>query len=277
MKKICVGTDGSENAMNAMRWAVEEAGVHDAAVEVVLVWSGLDQYYPDRADKFDPHYSEDDAHAALAAWVAEAVDDAESIILTTVCDLPAHALLEAGDASDLLVIGARGKGGFEELLLGSVSDKVAQLAAGPVAVVHAPARVSGGRVVVGVDGSTRAAAALKWAAAEALARDADLDVVHAWRIPPSASRTEWVYPELSVLEDDARTTLDTAISNPALKDVRAHAHLAYDGAASAILARAEDAALIVAGTRGLGRIAGSLLGSVSRQLVHHAHCPVVIV
>jgi hypothetical protein len=71
MTKIVVGTDGSENATAALRWAVEEADVHQADVEVVLVWSYLDQYHPDRSDTFDPDYTEDSARAALASWITQ--------------------------------------------------------------------------------------------------------------------------------------------------------------------------------------------------------------
>jgi nucleotide-binding universal stress UspA family protein len=185
MRKIVVGTDGSEHATCATRWALEEARVHRADVEIVLVWSYGDQHHIDRRDRFDPDYSEEAAQATLAAWVAEAIGDDDAVAVTqrVVLDLPVRALLEAGDGADLLVVGARGTGGFEGLLLGSVSERVAQLAARPVAVIRDPAPVGGGRVVVGIDGSARSLDAMRWAAAEARARDADLDVVHAWRLP----------------------------------------------------------------------------------------------
>ena len=53
--------------------------------------------------------------------------------------------------------------------------------------------------------------------------------------------------------------------------------LAAGGAASAILEAAKDATLVVVGTRGLRGMKGWLLGSTSRQVVHHAPCPVVVV
>jgi nucleotide-binding universal stress UspA family protein len=281
MEKIIVGTDGSEHATRAMEWAVEEGRLHDAAVEIVVVWSLGYQFHPDHSDRLDPHYDEDDARAALAAWVAETIGDDTGVPVRqrVVFDVPVRGLLEAGDGADLLVLGARGTGGFEGLLLGSVSEKVAQLATRPVAIVREPAPVQGGRVVVGVDGSARSHTAMRWAAAEASARGAELDVVHAWRLPAmtTAPPVAVAFPDFSVLEAAGHTVLDAALTDPALADVRVHGHLTHDAPARALLERARNASLLVAGTRGLGRVTGTLLGSVSRQLLHHAPCPVVVV
>jgi nucleotide-binding universal stress UspA family protein len=278
MDTIVVGTDGSENAALALRWAADEAEIHGARLTAVLAWSFLDQYHADRSDTFDADYTEDTAIAALASWVGEALGPDASVEQRVVNDLPVHALLEASDAADLLVLGARGRGGLEGLLLGSVSERVAQLATRPVAVVRASAPVSGGRVVVGVDGSARSLAAMRWAAAEARARHSDLEIVHAWRLPTmSSSPVVSVFPDLAAMEDAGRAVLDNAMADPALAGIRVHRHLANGSAARALVERAASAGLVVAGTRGLGRVTGALLGSVSRQLLHHAPCPVVVI
>ena len=276
ISKIVVGTDGSEHATTAMRWAAEEAAIHGADLEVLLSWNFLDQHQADRSDVFDSSYTEASAREALAAWVTEALGPDASVAQRVVLDTPARALLEAGDAADLLVLGARGIGGFEGLLLGSVSERVAQQATGPVAVVRKAAPVPDGRVVVGIDGSARSLTALRWAAAEAVARDAQLDVLHAWRLPVM---TEWpmMMPDLSIMEEGGRAILDQALAEPALEGIRVRPHLTNQSAARALVDLAADAGLLVVGTRGLGRITGALLGSVSRQLLHHAPCPVVVI
>ena len=274
--KIVVGTDGSESAMAAMRWAAEEAAIHHAEVEVVLAWNYLNQHHADRSGRFDPNYTEASAREALAAWVTEALGSDAAIAQRVVLDTPARAVLEAGDAADLVVLGARGTGGFEGLLLGSVSERVAQQATGPVAVVRNVAPVRGGRVVVGVDGSARSLRAMRWAAGEAVARHSRLDVVHAWRLPVM---TDWpmMMPDLSVMEEGGRAILDTALADPALEGLRVRPHLSNQSAARAVIELAADAGLVVVGTRGLGRITGALMGSVSRQLLHHSPCPVVVI
>ncbi len=61
--------------------------------------------------------------------------------------------LRATEKAELTVIGSRGHGGFASLLLGSVSQQVATHASGPVVVVRGRTNITGGPVVVGVDGS----------------------------------------------------------------------------------------------------------------------------
>jgi len=278
LAKIVVGTDGSANATEAMRWAAEEATLHGADLEAILVWHYLDQYHPDGSETFDGDYDEDSARAALATWVTETLGPDARVTQRTIFDVPVRALVDAGDAADLLVLGARGIGGFEGLLLGSVSERVAQLATRPVAVVRGDAPVRGGRVVVGIDGSARSLTALRWAAAEARARDADLDVVHAWRLPMLVMPASMAaVPDVDLVSESAREVLDRAVADPALADLRVHPHVVHDQPAHAILGRADGAGLIVTGTRGRGRVSAALIGSVSRQLLHHAPCPVVVI
>jgi nucleotide-binding universal stress UspA family protein len=278
LTKIVVGTDGSDHATAALRWAVEEAAVHGADVQAVLVWSFLDQYHPDRSDRFDADYDEVAARAALAAWIEDALGTDAQLTQRVVFDLAVRGLLEAGDVADLIVLGARGRGGFEHLLFGSVSERVAALANRPVAVVRDVAPVGGGRVVVGVDGSARSLDALRWAAVEARARDADLDVVHAWQLPiMAAPPVHAMSADFDAIEDSSRALLETAVADRALTGVRVKTHLTDNSPALALLERATGAGLLVVGTRGLGRVTGALLGSVSRQLLHHASCPVVVI
>jgi nucleotide-binding universal stress UspA family protein len=277
-KRIVTGMDGSESSAVALRWAVEEAAVHGAALTAVLVWSYLDQHHADPHAPFDPHYGADQARDVLAGWVTEAVGtDASQVDLRVTCDLPAPGLVQAADAADLIVVGARGRGGFEGLLLGSVSHHVVESAHQPVAVVRTPGPVRDGRVVVGIDGSTRSAQALRWAAAEARARGTRLDVVHAWQLQALAA-SPWGpgVPDMEAVEGGARETLDAALADPALEGVDVQGHLVSGGASRAIIEQADGAGLIVTGSRGLGRVTSALLGSVTRQLLHHAPCPVVV-
>jgi nucleotide-binding universal stress UspA family protein len=132
---VVVGIDGSDGSRRALEWAASEARLRGARLRVVLAWSYLDQ---PGGKEFDPSFGEDDARRmldeAIAGLGAAAVGvDIEPV---TVNDLPARGLLDAaGPDPDLLVVGARGRGGFQGLLLGSVSQQVAQHASSPVVIV----------------------------------------------------------------------------------------------------------------------------------------------
>lgn len=135
MTRILVGIDGSEGSKAALRWAIDEAKAHGATIEALLAWSYLDQTA--FGSDFQPDYSEEDALAQLRRAVDEVVGDRSEapIELTTICELPARALIEASSRADHVVVGARGLGGFRELLLGSVSHQVANHVACPVTIV----------------------------------------------------------------------------------------------------------------------------------------------
>ena len=93
----------------------------------------------------------------------------------------------------------------------------------------------------------------------------------------SAPPPHVMFTDLSALEDTGRDVLEHALREPACADVRINSHLVSGNPTRALLERAEGAGLVVVGTRGLGRVTSMLLGSVSRQLLHHAPCPVVVI
>jgi nucleotide-binding universal stress UspA family protein len=139
---VVVGVDGSEGARRALRWAATEARLRHATLRVIHAWSYLDQ----PAGTFDPTYGDDDARRLLDQAVASLGPDGEGLEIErlTVCDLPTRGLLEAATGADVLVVGARGLGGFQGLLLGSVSQQVASYAPCPVVIVRARGDDDGG-------------------------------------------------------------------------------------------------------------------------------------
>lgn len=279
--RIVVGFDGSAHAVNALRWALEEAALHGVVVEAALVIEDLTAFGlgggdgGGEDDAVDPTLG--NARSALHYWVEEAVGSGAGVEQRVIYDYPAQGLIHLAGDDGLLVVGARGVGGFGGLLLGSVSERVAEQAPGPVVVVGTEAPVRGGRVVVGVDGSDRSLDALRWAVAEARVREGGLDVVHAWRLPLMASSPWTIVPDYSDVKTGGRDLLDRALAEVDHDGVDVKARLELGSATETLLAHADGAGLVVTGSRGLGRFSQVLLGSVTRQLVHHAPCPVAII
>jgi nucleotide-binding universal stress UspA family protein len=290
--EIVVGVDGSAGAAAALQWAVHEAGLRNWSVTAVLAWGLLDQFHL-VGDEFDPHYCDSDAEAALdaAVGIAIGIDAARRVRRRVVCDLPARALVEQSRTADLLAVGARGLDGFRSLLLGSVSDQCAHHAVCPVVIVptarsdgrlvsmvsEPPATVSE-RVVVGIDASETAQRALGWAVTEARLRHATLDVVHAWQFPLLGQSAAVAPTTMSDIEAEAEHILATALKTHDTEGLPPVRRLLFNGSpAAAILETAQGADLVVVGSRGQGGFRSLLLGSTSRQVAHHAPCPVVIV
>jgi nucleotide-binding universal stress UspA family protein len=139
-------------------------------------------------------------------------------------------------------------------------------------------------IVVGVDHSEGARAALRFALEEAKLRQATLRVVHAWQYGyVGATGLEGAYPalggDIKELRDAAERDLDATLreSIPETGTVEIERRVVEDRPAAALVDESRGADLLVVGSRGHGGFTGLLLGSVSQQVAHHAACPVVIV
>ena len=133
-------------------------------------------------------------------------------------------------------------------------------------------------VVVGIDGSPGARAALGFAVEEARLRGARLVAVSAWSIPIGAGAPGGLIPALGMdFEADVTALLDEELAAVDTGGVEVERRVSSGPPARALVEAAESADLLVVGSRGRGGFAGLLLGSVSQQCAHHALCPVAIV
>ncbi len=133
------------------------------------------------------------------------------------------------------------------------------------------------RIIVGVDGSENARAALRYAVEEARAHDASVEAIMAWHRPYVGDA--WAMPmpiDVEAMETSYREELDTFVDavDPGHAVVRT---LVEGSPAQELIDAATKASLLVVGSRGHGGFLGLLLGSVSHQVAAHAPCPVVIV
>lgn len=146
MSGITVGIDGSPNSHRALDWAVQEAAARHCGLTVLTVHQVIASYITgnpvtvpaDRGlQEKERQAAEDSTEKALKA--AEPGQPA-SVQVRAVSGFAAEELINASRSSDLLVIGARGGGGFHRLTLGSISNQVVHHAACPVVVVPGPER-----------------------------------------------------------------------------------------------------------------------------------------
>jgi nucleotide-binding universal stress UspA family protein len=141
---IVVGHDGSGCAQEALTWAADLAERAGWPLHVVRAWRIATAPQPATWEPgFVPPIGdyEQAVQAALESDVAAVLGERTCEITCHVVHAPpVRALIEAAEGADLLVVGARGRGGFAGLLLGSVSDQVTHHAPCPVTVVRSDRR-----------------------------------------------------------------------------------------------------------------------------------------
>jgi nucleotide-binding universal stress UspA family protein len=134
--RVVVGTDGSEHADHAVRWAADEADRRGSELVVVHVWKygyHLTMEGIDRADDFTPV----DAELILDRAVEAARSVSAGVVVGELLEgSEADTLLELSKTADLLVVGSRGRGGFRAMLFGSIASATATHSSCPTVIVR---------------------------------------------------------------------------------------------------------------------------------------------
>ncbi|WEO93901.1 universal stress protein [Streptomyces sp. FXJ1.172] len=267
---LVVGVDGSEASLGAVDWAAAEAARHAVPLQLVHSAAGA---------------GESEATAVIRAASARARKRAPAVPLSSEVSHgdAASALLGIGHNAFALVLGSRGCGDLDSMLLGSVGLAVAARADCPVVVVrgtaeHRDARF--GSVVVGVEDGEGSGTAVDFAFREARVRDCRLVAVHAWTAPSGACTTSrapsWF---LEAHRRPPAQVLDDALRHPAdrYRDTPVNRQLIEKPARRALLEAASTADLLVVGARRRLGHPGLQLGLINHALLHHAPCPVAVV
>ncbi len=140
MPGIIVGVDGSGHSQRALEWAMKEAAIRQVPLTVLTVHQAVVGYYGSATiDSDDPTRTEEVRQAAQAETdkVLAGLEGyrPETVTVTAVHGFPVEELISAGRDADMIVLGSRGAGGFNRLMMGSVAGQVAQHAPCPVLIV----------------------------------------------------------------------------------------------------------------------------------------------
>ncbi|MBS0544078.1 MAG: universal stress protein [Proteobacteria bacterium] len=280
LRTILAATDLSAVARHAAMRAALTAGGREARLSLQHVVSvgamdSLRQLFSATQAEVQSRLMDevrDDLHR-LAADLAARHGVAPELQLSVgpvLAEIASHA--DVIDA-DLLVMGARGAGFMRELLIGSTTERVLRKTRRPLLVVKQMAHEAYRRVLVPVDFSPRALAALQLATV--VAPQADIVLLHAFEVPFEGRL------RLAGVDDQALTSLRASAKRQALARMgelivkaglgeAAVRRLVLHGDASSLILEQEqeqDCDLIVIGKRGLGLVEEMLLGSVTKHVL----------
>ncbi|HEY7223640.1 MAG TPA: universal stress protein [Micromonosporaceae bacterium] len=281
---IVVGIDGSEPSLAAARWGAAEARRRHLPLRLVHAyrWPFVAASPAAPPVGWSEATLRQDAEALVAAAVRAVVADAGEVpVAGRAIEGPTAAVLvKASAQACLVVLGHRSRGGIASLLLGSVAAAVCAHAHGPVVVVRQTLDATRPTepIVVGVDGSPGGDRAIGFAFAEADLRGLPLIVAHAWN-PPSRGEVAPFSDSVAELETAELHQMREWVHlwQEKFQHVPVSHRLIAAHPALALIDLSRHATLLVIGSRGRGGFTGLLLGSVSQQALHHAHCPVAII
>ncbi|CAG7623179.1 universal stress protein [Rhodococcus opacus] len=287
-RPIVVGTDGSPSALQAVSWAAKEAALRNAPLTVLTTMLRPGVYGAPvglPANFFEEEELEAKKRLARAAEVAADAVPGHSLEIHTVLgtETPAGELVERSKTARMVVVGANRQGIIERMFLGSVSSAVATHAHCPVAVIHGlpdtDITALAGPVVVGVDGSAHTEPAIAMAFEEAELRHTELVAVHAWsdvNIPFAFEDGDPVW--MQIVKDETAQLSESLVGHAEkCPGVTIRPVVVMDQPAHSLREQAENAQLLVVGSRGRGGFASMLLGSTTRTLMNSVNRPLLIV
>ncbi|WP_068148183.1 universal stress protein [Rhodococcoides corynebacterioides] len=282
---ITVGIDGSDGALEAARWAAAYARVTHTPLRVVHSMPDS-EWYLGRVDYVPEQSLRDEFHALgrrhLDAAVDAIVEVDPSATVERVCTETPVASYLTGIESSLVVLGSVRTGPVRDLVLGGRTIRVLRHARCPVMIRRHEGDGSdeGLPVVVGYDGSPESDRAVLAAFEFAATVHVHLLVAHFWGVGVTVGagmgagyadweridreERRWVHDRVRPVQDkfpDVHVTVSSSSSSPA----------------AGLRSLSSSSQLIVVGSRGRGKVTGMILGSVSQNVVHHAHCSVLVV
>lgn len=272
-EQILVPVDGNPPALAALEHAADLAADVNASLHLVTVTLGAEPDEDIRAEEI----------------IDEAIEHLDGTDVDVTTDIrsgkPAEEIIGvAEDAGvDAIVLGSLGRRGVRRLLLGSVAEDVVRDAPVPVIVVPSGddvhCRYPYQTIVVGVDGSEHASAALDRAIEIASKQDSALHLVSVVELP-SVQIDGQIDSPLDALESTAERVVADGAERATERGVdEVHTDIRIGSADRVLRTYVEDtdADLVVAGTHGRSGVDRLLLGSVSERVLRTATAPVLTV
>lgn len=285
LKRILLATDGSVDAFLARRVAANLARKTDAQLHIVHAWNSVP---PTRFEAHVRPHLEQEAKELLASEVERLEEETgRAVTRAHLVEGPAvDAVLDVAEEiePDLLVLGSRGHGFVERLVMGSVSEGVVHHASCPVLILRGGEKAwPPERVVIGEDGSEAAREAGDLAARIGSLIGAKGSLVRAYPELPEMDE-EGRKMDARLADDELRRAEKSLMERAAEVEVIMSSHpkvrLAAGDAAKILLETAEEVdprrTLIAVGSRGLGMTRRMRLGSVSTKVLRAAKGPVLI-
>ncbi|WP_078312539.1 MULTISPECIES: universal stress protein [unclassified Mycobacterium] len=279
---VVVATDGSPEASAAVRWAAKHAAMRRDRLTIVTVVTREYLYIRDpdtqeRVHQWQRHHGEEVLRRAQhTAEQAVGIGALPEIRTELEFGKPVPVLVDMSKDVRTIVVGRRGLGTFDRLVMGSVSSGLVHYAHAPVAVVHdVPELDRSDPVIVGIDGSPVSEPAIALAFDEASHRKVPLVAMHAWvDVLDTAPEFDW-HEE----REHANELLGERLAGwqERYPDVSVVRKLVKGNPSRWLIEHSGHAQLVVLGSHGRGGFAGMFLGSVSRSVVQAAHSPVVVV
>ena len=284
-RTVIIGHDGSRGAESALAWGLRHARRRRAPVRIVRAFdaemyqyglTGLSLSVIDdmrAAAEHDLNKTRDQVRAAYPDLEVDAVLRIDS---------PSVLLVEMAEHAETVIVGSHGASATHLQLSGSTAMYVASHATCPVVAVPPEQAADASGVVVGVDGSPAAEAALAYAFEQAEELRQPLTVAHAWIDPITLTTLGAALPIVQdpmsyAREQDLMLTQLLAGWADKHPDVEVHRRVEHGRVVASLVKASTGAALLVVGCRGRGAVASRLLGSVSHGVLHLASCPVAVV
>jgi nucleotide-binding universal stress UspA family protein len=290
--QILCPVDLSDTTRHAASYAAHLARWYSAKITALHIANSMQIANADFAivdPESLPGLNEDEAKAVRERILNEfGAAGAAGVDVVVETGLPAARIVDFARRlpADLVVMGTHGAGGFQHLVLGSVTEKVLRQATCPVLTVPPRARTTAAlpfrRLLCPVDFSESAVAALDFASSLASEGDAALTILHVFEWPHEGEALNYRpinVPEFQrQVEQDAADRLRELASRPG-HTAQSSTRVAHGKAYREVLevAAEEGSDLIVMGVQGRNALDLMLFGSTTNQVIRRATCPVLTV